>query len=303
MESASGAFPPGQQDAAPLGPSEYYTMGLMLVVEGVLGMLLNGVLFVLYVTKKSLRKPSSLLGMSLCAGDFGIGLMCPFAALASFREVWPYGEQGCQLYACVGMLFGTVSITSLVSLAVEKYHSAIGNRVGQKVYLIATSAIWLNAVFWALTPLRFVGWGRYGIEPPKTTCMLDFGAHGANYVTYLAAMMGSVYVLPMGTILWCLVKLREGGDADDAKKTAAKMQAATTCVLVLMSLVVYWGAYGVVALWAVADDISSVPLHLVAAAPLLAKICPIGNAALQALTNQDIRSVQGEESREADKKK
>ncbi|XP_038060596.1 visual pigment-like receptor peropsin isoform X2 [Patiria miniata] len=287
----------------PLSSYEYYIMGLVLTAEGILGILFNGMLLVVFLTNTSLRRPQSVLAISLCIGDLGIGLMCPFAAMASFKENWLYGDQGCQLYASAGMLFGTVSITSLVSVAVDKYYSAIGNPGGGKAYPIVASAIWLNAVFWAVTPLPFVGWGRYAIEPQKTTCMLDFAAHGAPYVSYLVAMMGVVYVVPMGVVTWCLMKLREVGRTEDTKKIAAKKEAAMTCVLVLLSLVVYWGAYGVVALWAAADDIDNVPIQLVAAAPLMAKICPIGNAVLQGLTNQSLRSFDGEESRAADKKK
>ena len=84
-------------------------------------------------------------------------------------------------------------------------------------HILTTSIIWLNALFWSLTPLSPIGWGRYAIEPPKSTCMLDFANREPSYMMYLFLMTSTVYALPVGAILWCLVKLRKGKDPNNGK--------------------------------------------------------------------------------------
>ena len=63
------------------------------------------------------------------------------------------------------------------------------------------------------------------------------------------------------------------------------------CIVVLTSLMLCWGAYGIVAVYAAADDVMNIPILFVAMAPILAKLCPIGNAVLQLLTNQELLAV------------
>ncbi|XP_033643706.1 RPE-retinal G protein-coupled receptor-like [Asterias rubens] len=270
-------------EVAALGPLEYYIMGLILTVEAILGTICCVRLLLVYLKNPTLHQPQSLLGITLCIGDLGIALMCPFAAFASFSETWPFGDEYCQLYAFTGMLFGTLSISAMACLALDKCYSSSNDAKGgsSQPYILITSIIWLNALFWSLTPLSPIGWGRYAIEPPKSTCMLDFANREPSYMMYLFLMASTVYALPVGAILWCLVKLRKGKDPNNGK--------SKVCLLVLFSLIVYWGAYGIVALWAALDDIHNVPLRLVAAAPILAKICPIGNTVMQVLTNRNIR--------------
>ncbi len=152
--------------------------------------------------------------------------MCPFAAFASFNKTWPFGDGNCQLYAFAGMLFGALSISAMACLAVDKYYSGLHDdkESNNKPYMFVTSIVWLNALFWSITPLSPIGWGRYGIEPPKSTCMLDFANREPSYMMYLALMTSTVYVLPVSAILLCLVKLRKGADSNEGKNKATMVK-------------------------------------------------------------------------------
>ncbi len=69
------------------------------------------------------------------------------------------------------------------------------------------------------------------------------------------------------------------------------------CMVMTVSLLLYWGLYGIVAVSAAVGSVNDVPVRLFALAPLVAKLAPIGNTFLVHWSNQQTSLGKGEEKK------
>ncbi|XP_072050748.1 visual pigment-like receptor peropsin isoform X4 [Amphiura filiformis] len=256
---------------SPLSPGEYFTMGLFLTAEGILGVLCCGVVLMSFLGNNNRMSPSrSSLVISLALADMGIAIICPFAASASFTESWSFGETGCQTYALFGMTFGIASVTNLAALTLDVYRETQGQPAKSNRLLVM--AIWVNALFWGVAPLNPIQWGRYTLEPYGTGCLLDFESRDIMDLSYLFVMTVVCFVIPVCAMLYCAVNVK-------------------SCMVMTLSLLLYWGVYGIVAVAAGVGSASNVPIRLYALAPVIAKLAPIGNTILVHWTNQQTSTI------------
>ena len=70
----------------------------------------------------------------------------------------------------------------------------------------------------------------------------------------------------------------------------------------LLSLVLYWGVYAIVALGAAFGSQDDVPVRLYALAPIVAKLAPIGDTIMISWTNQQVQTTLGMAAKEDEKK-
>ncbi|XP_071476192.1 RPE-retinal G protein-coupled receptor-like [Diadema antillarum] len=253
-----------------LSSFEHKATGVILSIEGLLGIAASGFLLISLLNSKGGRDPSQhALRVSLAIGDLAIGLMCPVVAIASFSEGWPYGSTGCQAYAFVANFFGLISIWSLVALVIYRHQTSKADTKKEDIrnrYSLILAAIWAGAFFWSVTPLPAIGWGRYCVEPFGTGCLLDFSDREPSYFLYLVGFSGIGLVIPL---LFLLTRGLEG--------EGVSAGAVTACWKAMLVLCLYWGCYGFVALGSAIGGPDTVPVRIYALAPLLAKLCPTVN--------------------------
>ena len=69
----------------------------------------------------------------------------------------------CEVYACIGGIFGTVSIVTMVVIGYDRYNVIVKGFKGTKITtckaLIILAVVWIYGVLGCMPP--FWGWGGY----------------------------------------------------------------------------------------------------------------------------------------------
>uniref|UniRef100_A0A8C0S2Z3 RPE-retinal G protein-coupled receptor n=1 Tax=Canis lupus familiaris TaxID=9615 RepID=A0A8C0S2Z3_CANLF len=264
----SGALPAG------FGELEVLAVGTVLLVEALTGLCLNGLTILSFCKTPELRTPTHLLVLSLAVADTGISLNALVAAISSLLRRWPYGPDGCQAHGFQGFATALASICSSAALAWGRYHHYCTR--GQLSWNTAISlvlCVWLSSVFWAALPL--LGWGRYDYEPLGTCCTLDYSRVDRNFTSYLFTMAFFNFFLPL---LITLVSYRL---MEQKLKKPGHLQVSTT--VPARTLLLCWGPYALLYLYATVADVRSVPPKLQMVPALIAKAAPTINAIHYAL--------------------
>ncbi|KAJ3610568.1 hypothetical protein NHX12_022660 [Muraenolepis orangiensis] len=166
---------------------DVFSLGSCLLVEGLLGIILNAVTIVAFVKVKELRTPSNFLVFSLAMADIGISMNATVAAFSSFLRYWPYGSDGCQTHGFQGFTAALASIHFVATIAWDRYHQyCTRTKLQWSSAITLTVFVWLFSAFWSAMPL--IGWGEYDYEPLRTCCTLDYTKGDRNYVSYLIPM-------------------------------------------------------------------------------------------------------------------
>lgn len=225
--------------------------------EGILG-----IVCALYSLRRSLRSGSTSGGYvnfftSLAVADLGIAVLCPITAYSSAIASggWPFSTMSCNMYGFVALFFGSIVIWSLLLGALDDEYKTKGTKLS--IYLLPLA--WINALFWSMAPL--LCWGRYIPERYNAGCLYDMDVHNLNTLSYMIGYTVSTLFVPIGIIAWSKVAPSKG------------------IILALASICFCWGLYGVEETWVMlSQDKEAVPIELVTAAPIAAKLSPIVNA-------------------------
>ncbi|KAJ8014400.1 hypothetical protein DPEC_G00039830 [Dallia pectoralis] len=259
---------------------DVFSLGSCLLVEGLLGFLLNAVTVAAFFKIREIRTPSNFLVFSLALADMGISANATIAAFSSFLRYWPYGSDGCQTHGFQGFLTALASIHFIAAIAWDRYHQyCTRTKLQWSSAIILAIFIWLFAAFWSAMPL--IGWGEYDYEPLRTCCTLDYSKGDRNYVSYLIPM--AIFNMAVQTFV-IMSSYRCIGQK--FKKTGnPRFNTATP----LKTFLFCWGPYGVLAFYAAVKNANLVPPKIRMLAPIVAKTSPTFNVFLYALSNENYR--------------
>lgn len=123
-------------------------------IETVVGVLGNLCLICVTIRQKEKANVTNLLIANLAFSDFLMCLICqPLTVIYTFMDYWVFGEALCKMSAFIQCMSVTVSILSLVLVALER-HQLIINPTGWKPSVsqayLAIVIIWLIAFFLSL---------------------------------------------------------------------------------------------------------------------------------------------------------
>jgi len=259
---------------------EVFTLGSCLLVEGLLGFILNAVTVVAFLKIRELRTPSNFLVFSLALADMGISGNATIAAFSSFLRYWPYGTDGCQLHGFQGFCTALASLQFIAAVGWDRYHQyCTRTKLQWGSAITLTVFIWLFTAFWAAMPV--IGWGEYDYEPLRTCCTLAIEKGDWNYVSYMIPMAVCNSLGPMFIVLTSYQAI-----AERFKKTGdPRFKAGSPFKCMLFC----WGPYGVLAFYAAMRDAKLVSPKIRMIAPILAKTSPTFNVFLYALGNENYR--------------
>ncbi|KAK2824337.1 hypothetical protein Q5P01_021512 [Channa striata] len=259
---------------------DVFSLGSCLLVEGLLGFLLNAVTVVAFLKVRELRTPSNFLVFSLALADMGICMNATVAAFSSFLRYWPYGSEGCQTHGFHGFVTALSSIHFIAAIAWDRYHQyCTRTKLQWKSAITLAVSIWLFSAFWSAMPL--LGWGEYDYEPLRTCCTLDYSKGDRNYVSYLIPMSTFNMAIQVFVVMSSYQAI-----AERFKKTGnPKFNPRTP----LKTMLFCWGPYGILAFYAAMQDATLVSPKLRMIAPILAKTSPTFNVFLYALGNENYR--------------
>ncbi|KAK6487533.1 retinal G protein coupled receptor a [Huso huso] len=259
---------------------DVFGLGTALLVEGLLGFLLNGLAILSYFKVKEMRTPSNFLVLSLAAADIGVSMNAFVAAFSSFLRYWPYGSEGCQTHGFQGFVTALASISSCAAIAWDRYHKyCTRTKLQWSTAITVAIVVWGFSAFWSAMPL--LGWGEYDYEPLRTCCTLDYTKGDRNFISYLLPMAFFNFVIPVFIMYTSYQSV-----AQKFKKTG---QTKFSTGLPLKSLVICWGPYSLLCLYAAVEDATLISPKLRMIPAVLAKTSPAINALIYSLGNESYR--------------
>ncbi|XP_020501442.1 retinal G protein coupled receptor b [Labrus bergylta] len=259
---------------------DMFTFGTALLVGGMLGFFLNVISIMSYLRVKEMRTPSNFFVFNLAIADLSLNINGLVAAYASYLRYWPFGVDGCNYHGFQGMVSILASISFLATLAWDRYHQYCTR---QKLFWSTTVTmcclIWIMSIFWAAVPL--MGWGVFDFEPMKTCCTLDYTRGDRDYITYMITLVVLYLMFPAYTMWSCY---------DAIHKHFKKIHHYRFNTSVpLRVLLMCWGPYVIMCLYACFDNAKLVSPKLRMVLPVLAKTNPIFNALLYTFGNEFYR--------------
>lgn len=266
----------------PEGFTEFdmFTFGSALLVGGMLGFFLNAISILSFLRVREMRNPSNFLVFNLAVADLSLNINGLTAAYASYLRYWPFGQDGCSYHGFQGMIAILASISFLAAIAWDRYHQYCTR---QKLFwttsITISSIIWILSIFWSAVPL--MGWGVYDFEPMRTCCTLDYTKGDRDYITYMLSLVVLYLMLPAFNMYSCY---------DSIYKHFKKIHHHRfNTSLPLRVLLMCWGPYVIMCVYACFDNVKLVSPKLRMMLPVIAKTNPIFNALLYSFGNEFYR--------------
>ncbi|KAJ8418369.1 hypothetical protein AAFF_G00140780 [Aldrovandia affinis] len=289
----------------------HYTIGAVILVIGITGMVGNFLVIYAFSRSRSLRTPANMFIINLAITDF---LMCvtqaPVFFTTSMHKRWIFGEKACELYAFCGALFGICSMITLTVIAVDRYFvitrplASIGVLSRKRALLILLAA-WVYSLGWSLPP--FFGWSAYVPEGLLTSCTWDYVTFTPSVRAYTMMLFTFVFFIPLIIIVYCYffifrairdtnkaVGKINGNNTRDSLKRFHRLKnewkMAKTALIVILLFVISWSPYSVVALTAFAGYADILTPYMNSVPAVIAKASAIHNPIIYAITHPKYRS-------------
>ncbi|XP_056283089.1 visual pigment-like receptor peropsin [Pseudoliparis swirei] len=271
-----------------------------LITAGVISLLSNIVVLLMFVKFKELRTATNFIIINLALTDIGVaGIGYPMSAASDIHGSWKFGYVGCQIYAALNIFFGMASIGLLTVVAIDRYLTICRPDLGQKMtmrsYNLLILAAWLNAVFWSSMPM--VGWAGYAPDPKGATCTINWRNNDASFISYTMAVIAVNFVLPLSAMFYCYynvsvtVKRYKANNCLDSVNIDWSDQINVTkmSVVMIVMFLVAWSPYSMVCLWASFGDPKTIPTAMAIIAPLFAKSSTFYNPCIYVIANKKFR--------------
>ncbi|XP_005992235.1 melanopsin-A [Latimeria chalumnae] len=288
----------------------HYTIGAVILIVGIIGMLGNFLVIYAFCRSRSLRTPANMFIINLAISDFMMSAtQSPVFFVTSLHKRWILGEKGCELYAFCGALFGITSMITLMVIAIDRYFvitrplASIGV-VSKKRAVMILLGVWFYSLVWSLPP--FFGWSAYVPEGLLTSCTWDYMTFTPSVRAYTMLLFCFVFFIPLIVITYCYffifkairmtnkaVEKLGSDDNRESKKQYQKMKnewkMAKIAFIVIMLYVISWSPYSTVALTAFAGYANILTPYMNSVPAVIAKASAIHNPIIYAITHPKYR--------------
>ncbi|XP_023504483.1 melanopsin isoform X1 [Equus caballus] len=289
----------------------HYTMGTVILLVGLTGMLGNLTVIYTFCRSRGLRTPANMFIINLAVSDFLMSFtQAPVFFASSLYKQWLFGKAGCEFYAFCGALFGITSMITLTAIALDRYlvitrPLATVGVVSKRWAALVLLGIWLYALAWSLPP--FFGWSAYVPEGLLTSCSWDYMTFTPSVRAYTMLLMCFVFFLPLLVIVYCYVfifrAIRETGRAlqtfgawegggecpRQRQRLQSEWKMAKIVLLVILLFVLSWAPYSVVALVAFAGYAHVLTPYMNSVPAVIAKASAIHNPIIYAIIHPKYR--------------
>ncbi|XP_015450333.1 D(1B) dopamine receptor [Pteropus alecto] len=177
LPPAPGGAEGGAEGAAPLGPAQVVTAGLLtlLIVWTLVG---NVLVCAAIVRSRHLRaRMTNLFIASLAVSDLFVALLVmPWKAVAEVAGYWPFGAF-CDVWVAFDIMCSTASILNLCVISVDRYWAisrpfCYQRKMTQHVALVMVGLAWTLSILISFIPVQ-LHWHRDkvgswdGVDPPS----------------------------------------------------------------------------------------------------------------------------------------
>ncbi|MBN3316941.1 NPY1R protein, partial [Atractosteus spatula] len=197
----------------------FFIMAIAYSAVALLGVSGNLALIVVITKQKEMHNVTNILIANLSVSDLLMAVMClPFTFVYTFMDHWIFGEAMCKLNSMVQCFSISVSIFSLVLIAVERHQLILnprGWRPNNMHAYIGITIIWVLAI---LTSLPFMLFSLVTDDPlkllphfyehyvGKVVCVEEWPSRTFR-LTYTTCMLIIQYIGPLCFIFICYLKV------------------------------------------------------------------------------------------------
>ncbi|XP_071945929.1 rhodopsin, GQ-coupled-like [Antedon mediterranea] len=165
---------------------------------------------------RSLQTPGNMLIINLATSDI-LMVITQFPAMFVNTVAGKFllGDivffhTGCQIYAFFGSTFGIMSITSMATIALDRYYVICNamratRTVTKKRSRYIILFVWLYSLTWSVPPL--FGFGRYTSEGYDLSCTFDYQDQATNNMIFVGLIFVTDFFLPLIVIICCYTKI------------------------------------------------------------------------------------------------
>ncbi|XP_004681111.2 PREDICTED: melanopsin [Condylura cristata] len=289
----------------------HYTLGTVILLVGLTGMLGNLTVIYTFCRSRGLRTPANMFIINLAVSDFLMSFtQAPVFFASSLYKQWLFGKAGCEFYAFCGALFGITSMITLTAIALDRYLvitrplATIGV-VSKRRAALVLLGVWLYALAWSLPP--FFGWSAYVPEGLLTSCSWDYMRFTPSFRAYTLLLFCFVFFLPLLAIVYCYIfifrAIRETGQAlqtfracesssdfpHQRQRLQNEWKMAKVILLVILLFVLSWAPYSTVALVAFAGYAHVLTPYMTSVPAVIAKASAIHNPIVYAIIHPKYR--------------
>ncbi|XP_060908456.1 opsin 8, group member b [Labrus mixtus] len=286
--------------ASTLSPALDIGTGCYLLIIAVLSIAGNLLVIIMAIKKSSRMKPPELLSVNLAVTDLGAVItMYPLAVASAWSHRWLGGDTTCLYYGLVGFFFGVASIMNLTILAIVRFVVSLNltsprEKISKKTVKILCMWIWLYALIWAMFPI--LGWGRYGPEPFGLSCSLAWGQMKTEGFSFVISMFTLNLITPSFIIFGCYfgiaINLFYAGKKSISNRkripNIVKLHRRLLVIAVMVSIgfIGCWAPYGLVSMWSIFRDSSTIPPEVSLLPCMFAKSSTVYNPLIYYLFSQ-----------------
>lgn len=197
---------------------------------------------------KSLRTPANTLVINLAVSDFLMMAKAPLFIYNSVQLGPATGDFGCRLYGFVGGLTGTVSISTLTAIAIDRYNVVVypldplrsTTRWRSRLMVIF---VWLYGLFFSGIPALNIGLAKYVPEGYLTACSFDYLSDDKTERIFMFCYFLFAWVAPFSTITYCYVHiLRVVIGANSIQSSKDKNKTEIKLAVIVIGVIGLWFA-------------------------------------------------------------
>ncbi|KAI2655496.1 Opsin-5 [Labeo rohita] len=189
-----------------LSSSADLSIGILLIITGVVSVVGNGLVLLVYGQRRKKLRAHELMTINLAICDFGYSLLgAPCLIISSLSHAWIFGETGCMWYGFQGFIFGIGSLITTCLISLDRCFKICSFQYGQwiekKHASLSVALVWIYTIFWALLPV--FGFGSYGPEPFGTSCTINWWRlkSSLNDRVYIFLIMSLCFGVPTFIII------------------------------------------------------------------------------------------------------
>ncbi|XP_076030487.1 compound eye opsin BCRH2-like [Oratosquilla oratoria] len=297
----------------PVNPMWHYLLGVIFVILFMFSCTGNGLVMYLVMKNKNLRTPANLLVLNLAFSDFCMQITQypPYIYNCFNGGVWMFSAFFCELYACLGAIFGLCSLWTLAFVSFDRYnvivHGVSSAPLTKGKSFMYILFCWAYSIGWSIPP--FFGWGAYIPEGILDSCSYDYLSRDANRRSYGLCIFAFDYVVPLAIIFFAYIFIvkaifaHEKAMREQAKKMnvsnlrsnadsnaqSAEVRIAKVAMTNVALWLICWTPYAIVTLQGLAFDQSSITPLVSMLPALLAKSAAVYNPMIYAINHPKFR--------------
>ncbi|KAF2885510.1 hypothetical protein ILUMI_20660 [Ignelater luminosus] len=286
----------------------HYALAVLYVFIMTFGWFGNAFVISTFIRCPSLRTPANTLVMNLAISDLLMMSKMPIFIFNSTHLGPALGKFGCYIHGFVGGLSGTVSITTLAAISLDRYYVIkfpLNMRFTRVRAKICVAVTWIYSMIFSVIPLLDFKFGSYVPEGYLTSCSFDYLSDKEEVRMFILIFFIAAWVVPFSMITFCYInilrtvlKTRDLARKDSESSRHMKLEEKRNQEIKLAGIILFvialwfaaWTPYAVVALLGISNNLQLIsPLASMIPA-LFCKSASCIDPFVYAITNSKFKS-------------